>query len=200
MITISVTPSISRRAARKCWNRPRRWASRGSFRSAATRRINPGRAASWSKMKCRPAHEVVIGAWTDTDGRFRSLLAGVYRDGNLAYAGRVGTGFSEEVVRRIMPRLKRVAADQSPFTGLECAARGAQYPLAEAGTGRRNRTRRMEYRPALCGRLRSKGCAKTSRRPRFQWKSRSAGQSAKPTADRAQISHPRLEVSQWRTQ
>ena len=76
-----------------------------------------GRAPSWTKVKCRPVHEVVIGAWTDTEGRFRSLLAGVYRDGKLAYAGRLGTGFSEEVVRRIMPRLKGAASDQSPFTG-----------------------------------------------------------------------------------
>jgi bifunctional non-homologous end joining protein LigD len=76
-----------------------------------------GRAASWTKVKCRPVNEVVIGAWTDTEGRFRSLLAGVYRAGKLDYAGRVGTGFSEEVVRRIMPKLKSVAADQSPFTG-----------------------------------------------------------------------------------
>jgi bifunctional non-homologous end joining protein LigD len=77
----------------------------------------PGRGTSWNKTKCRPGQEVVIGAWTDTDGRFRSLLAGVYRDGNLEYAGRIGTGFSEEVVRRIMPRLQQMAADQSPFTG-----------------------------------------------------------------------------------
>ncbi|MGH8337790.1 MAG: non-homologous end-joining DNA ligase, partial [Gammaproteobacteria bacterium] len=76
-----------------------------------------GRGSGWTKAKCRAGHEVVIGAWTDTDGRFRSLLGGVYRDGHLAYVGRIGTGFKEEVVRRLMPRLKAVAADASPFGG-----------------------------------------------------------------------------------
>ena len=76
-----------------------------------------GRGSSWTKAKCRLGHEVVIGAWTDTDGRFRSLLGGVYRDGHLAYVGRIGTGFKEEVVRRLMPRLKAVAANESPFSG-----------------------------------------------------------------------------------
>ena len=76
-----------------------------------------GRGSGWMKVKCRPGHEVVIGAWTDTEGRFRSLLGGIYRDGSLAYIGRIGTGFSEEVVRRLMPRLKEMAADESPFDG-----------------------------------------------------------------------------------
>ena len=77
----------------------------------------PGRGTSWTKAKCRPGEEVVIGAWTDTEGRFRSLLAGIYRGGRLAYAGRVGTGFSEETVQRLMPRLKAAAAEVSPFEG-----------------------------------------------------------------------------------
>ncbi|HEX4209507.1 MAG TPA: DNA ligase D, partial [Candidatus Binataceae bacterium] len=76
-----------------------------------------GRGSGWTKAKCRAGHEVVLGAWTDTEGRFRSLLAGVYRDGRLAYVGRIGTGFKEEVVRRLMPRLKAMAADGSPFEG-----------------------------------------------------------------------------------
>src|SRR6202034_4918085 len=29
-------------------------------------------ASSWIKVKCRPGQEVVVGAWTDTAGHFRS--------------------------------------------------------------------------------------------------------------------------------
>jgi bifunctional non-homologous end joining protein LigD len=77
-----------------------------------------GRAqGSWIKIKCRPSQEVVIAAWTDTAGQFRSLLAGVFRGDKLTYAGRVGTGFGQDVVKRILPRLKALAADNSPFTG-----------------------------------------------------------------------------------
>ncbi len=38
-----------------------------------------GRTKSWTKAKCRAGHEVVIGGWTTTDGKFRSLLVGVHR-------------------------------------------------------------------------------------------------------------------------
>jgi bifunctional non-homologous end joining protein LigD len=53
----------------------------------------------WTKTKCRAGQEVVLGGWTSEGSRFRSLLAGVYRDNHLVYIGRIGTGFSAEVVR-----------------------------------------------------------------------------------------------------
>src|SRR4029079_18036435 len=52
-----------------------------------------------------------------TNGKFRSLMAGVYRGDHLAYVGIVGTGFGQDKVRRIMPALKAAAADKSPFGG-----------------------------------------------------------------------------------
>ncbi len=76
-----------------------------------------GRTDSWVKSKCRGGQEVVIGGWTTTNGRFRSLLAGVYRDGHLVFVGRIGTGFGQATVERIMPRLEAAAARKSPFTG-----------------------------------------------------------------------------------
>ncbi len=76
-----------------------------------------GRTDSWVKSKCRGGQEVVIGGWTSTNGRFRSLLAGVNRGGHLAFVGRVGTGFGQATVARIMPHLKAAAARTSPFTG-----------------------------------------------------------------------------------
>ena len=77
-----------------------------------------GRTDDWVKSKCRAGHEVVIGGWTTTNGRFRSLLVGVYRDKRLVYVGRVGTGYSQTTVEQIMPRLEATAADKSPFTGV----------------------------------------------------------------------------------
>ena len=76
-----------------------------------------GRGGDWTKSKCRVGHEVVIGGWSTTDGKFRSLLAGIHRDGRLVYAGRVGTGYSAAKVKQLMPRLKQLAAETSPFTG-----------------------------------------------------------------------------------
>lgn len=76
-----------------------------------------GRSEAWQKAKCRAGHEVVVGAWATTGGRFRSLLAGVYREGRLAYVGRVGTGYGSGKVAALLPRLKAVAAAASPFSG-----------------------------------------------------------------------------------
>jgi bifunctional non-homologous end joining protein LigD len=76
-----------------------------------------GRGDSWTKAKCRAGHEVVLGGWSTTAGKFRSLLVGVHRGDHLVYVGRVGTGYSADKVKRLMPRLKEMAAGTSPFTG-----------------------------------------------------------------------------------
>jgi bifunctional non-homologous end joining protein LigD len=82
-----------------------------------------GRSDTWTKSKCRPGHEVVIGGWATTNGRFRSLLAGVNRDGHLAFIGRVGTGFDAAKVKALMPRLEAAAADKNPFGGANAPRR-----------------------------------------------------------------------------
>jgi bifunctional non-homologous end joining protein LigD len=76
-----------------------------------------GRSESWGKSKCRQGHEVVIGGWTTTGDAFRSLIAGIHRDGELVHVGRIGTGFGRDVVERIMPRLKALETDINPFKG-----------------------------------------------------------------------------------
>ena len=76
-----------------------------------------GRTESWTKAKCRAGHEVVIGGWKTTAGKFRSLMAGVHRGDHLAFVGMVGTGFGADKVKRIMPFLKEAAASKSPFGG-----------------------------------------------------------------------------------
>ena len=76
-----------------------------------------GRSEDWTKAKCRAGHEVVLGGWKTTNGKFRSLMAGVNRGDHLAFVGMVGTGFGQDKVKRIMPALKAAASDKSPFGG-----------------------------------------------------------------------------------
>src|ERR1700716_2113777 len=76
-----------------------------------------GRSENWTKAKCRAGHEVVLGGWKTTNGKFRSLMAGVYRGDHLAFVGIVGTGFGQDKVKRLMPALKPAASDKSPFGG-----------------------------------------------------------------------------------
>ncbi|MFO1014678.1 MAG: DNA ligase D [Caulobacteraceae bacterium] len=76
-----------------------------------------GRSEAWTKAKCRAGHEVVIGGWTTTDGAFRSLIAGVYRDGALVHVGRVGTGFGRDKAGLLLKALKPLETERSPFSG-----------------------------------------------------------------------------------
>jgi len=77
-----------------------------------------GRTETWAKSKCRAGHEVVIGAYAKTNGKFRSLLVGVFRGDHFVYVGRVGTGFGAKTVETILPRLREIEAAKSPFTGI----------------------------------------------------------------------------------
>ncbi|MBO9135884.1 DNA ligase D (plasmid) [Rhizobium sp. B230/85] len=90
-----------------------------------------GRSASWSKSKCRAGHEVVVGGWATTNGRFRSLLVGVYRGDHFVYVGRVGTGYGEAKLKTLEPRLEAVKADKSPFTGIGAPRKDASIVWAK---------------------------------------------------------------------
>ena len=77
-----------------------------------------GRTNTWAKAKCRAGHEVVIGAYAKTNGKFRSLLVGVNRGDHFVYVGRVGTGYGAKKVETLLPKLKALETARSPFTGI----------------------------------------------------------------------------------
>jgi bifunctional non-homologous end joining protein LigD len=91
----------------------------------------PGRVDSWRKSKCRAGHEVVLGGWTTDSGTLRALLAGVHRDGHLAYVGRIGTGYTQKTVQELLPKLKALTTDRSPFGGEEAPRREANVRWLE---------------------------------------------------------------------
>ncbi|CDM62402.1 MULTISPECIES: DNA ligase D [Rhizobium] len=76
-----------------------------------------GRTHTWAKSKCRAGHEVVIGGYARINGRFRSLLVGVYRKDHLIYVGRVGTGFAAKKLEGLLPELEALETARSSFTG-----------------------------------------------------------------------------------
>lgn len=82
----------------------------------------PGRrGGAWLKIKNVRSQEVVIGGWLPGKGRrsgtIGALLAGYNEDGELRYAGKVGTGFGEEDLKRLVEKLKPLQRDSSPFVG-----------------------------------------------------------------------------------
>jgi bifunctional non-homologous end joining protein LigD len=79
-----------------------------------------GRSQEWLKFKCANEQEFVIGAYTDPQGSrigFGALLIGYYDDGELRYAGKVGTGFNASLLRSLLKEMKPLKRGDSPFAG-----------------------------------------------------------------------------------
>lgn len=82
----------------------------------------PGRrSADWVKVKNVRRASVVIGGWLPGEGgrsgRIGALCVGFHENGELRYAGRVGTGFSDAELDRVGALLAPLAAEATPFTG-----------------------------------------------------------------------------------
>ena len=82
-----------------------------------------GRGPSWIKSRCRAGHEVVIGGWTESSGRLRSLLVGAHRDSSLCYLGVVTQGFAGASLRRLREQLSSQESKKNPFVGANAPAR-----------------------------------------------------------------------------
>ena len=83
---------------------------------------SPGRRSSaWVKVKNVRRADVVVGGWLPGEGkrggRLGALVVGYYQDGELRYAGRVGTGFDEAELNRLGGLLEPLARETSPFEG-----------------------------------------------------------------------------------
>jgi bifunctional non-homologous end joining protein LigD len=79
-----------------------------------------GRSADWRKLKCGGRQELVIGGFTEPRGTrsgFGALLLGYWEGGELRYAGKVGTGFSERTLQELSAKLAGLERLSSPFAG-----------------------------------------------------------------------------------
>ena len=77
-----------------------------------------GRSKDWLKTKCGKRAEFVIGGYsrsTAKDRAFSSLLLGTFNDGELVFAGKVGTGFSSFDLDRLAKRFNPLERSKSPF-------------------------------------------------------------------------------------
>ena len=93
----------------------------------------PGkRTDRWQKVKIRPEQELVVGGWAKGTGRavdLGALLVGVYEDGELLYAGKVGAGFTNDSRAELLAAIAPLAASEPPFAlpPPRAAARDAQW-------------------------------------------------------------------------
>ena len=85
----------------------------------------PGRRSTgWVKVKNVRNTDVVVGGWVGGDGgrlgKIGALVIGFTTDeGELRYAGKVGTGFNEAELKRLQGIVDPLARDTTPFTGVQ---------------------------------------------------------------------------------
>jgi bifunctional non-homologous end joining protein LigD len=86
-------------------------------------RYTPGRrGGAWLKIKNLGRQEFVIGGWLPGEGRRRNRLGAILlgyfdAEGDLQYAGKVGTGFSDRDLDELLERLRPLARKPNPFAG-----------------------------------------------------------------------------------
>jgi DNA ligase D-like protein (predicted ligase) len=77
------------------------------------------RSGKWLKFKCVHQQELVIGGFTPPQGSrkgFGAILVGYYEDDKLHYAGKVGTGYSDEELRNLRKKFDKIEINEKPFT------------------------------------------------------------------------------------
>jgi DNA ligase D-like protein (predicted ligase) len=77
-----------------------------------------GRSRDWLKFKCANRQELVIGGYTDPHGSrsgFGALLLGYYDGKDLCFAGKVGTGFDQDMLESLAGKLRARRRKTCPF-------------------------------------------------------------------------------------
>lgn len=86
-----------------------------------------GRSTAWLKMKCSMGQELVVGGFTAPQGTrvgFGALLVGYHDGDDFVFAGKVGTGLDDALLRALREQFEALRRATSPFT------RGAGVPRA----------------------------------------------------------------------
>ena len=82
-------------------------------------RYEPGvRSQAWRKVKVRGESEFVIGGYTAPSGaraHLGALLVGLYDGPTLRFTGKVGTGYTQQTLRELGAKLRRLRTDRAPF-------------------------------------------------------------------------------------
>jgi bifunctional non-homologous end joining protein LigD len=91
----------------------------GVISKRADRPYVPGDRGIWVKSKCLNREEFVVVGWTDPEGsrpHIGALLLGYYTpEGQLRYAGRVGTGITDRELKRLSDVLKHLQTPNMPL-------------------------------------------------------------------------------------
>ncbi len=101
------------------WERARREGWEGVVAKRRDSVYEHRRSKSWLKMKIDATQELVVGGFTDPQGKrvgLGALLVGYFEGDDLVFAGKVGTGLDRKMLLELRARLDALARPTSPFT------------------------------------------------------------------------------------
>lgn len=101
------------------WERARREGWEGVIAKRRDSRYEQRRSPHWLKMKCEATQELVVGGFTDPQGKrvgLGALLVGYFDGDDFVFAGKVGTGFDTKLLLDLRSRLDALEVPASPFT------------------------------------------------------------------------------------
>jgi bifunctional non-homologous end joining protein LigD len=85
-------------------------------------KYEPGRrSGAWIKLKTVNEQEFVIGGYTPPSGsrkHFGAILVGYYENGKLRFAGKVGSGFTEQTLASLHKKFRAEERSDCPFVDL----------------------------------------------------------------------------------
>ncbi len=99
-----------RQACKKKWE--------GVIAKKADSEYKHGRGSHWLKFKCSNQQEFIIIGYTDPQGErigFGALLIGYYKKEKLKYAGKVGTGYNDKMLKKLSKMLSSIERKKSPL-------------------------------------------------------------------------------------
>ncbi|HUE80956.1 MAG TPA: hypothetical protein VMM84_02500 [Pyrinomonadaceae bacterium] len=101
------------------WERAKKEGWEGVIAKRRDSFYEPRRSPHWLKMKCELAQELVVGGFTDPQGKrvgLGALLVGYFDNEDFVFAGKIGTGFDTKLLLDLRAQLDRIEISKSPFT------------------------------------------------------------------------------------
>jgi len=101
------------------WERAQRQGWEGVIAKRCGSVYEPRRSPNWLKMKCELAQEFAVGGFTEPQGKragLGALLVGYYENEDFVFAGKIGTGFTTELLLDLRAQLDRLEIQKAPFT------------------------------------------------------------------------------------
>ena len=88
-------------------------------KKADSKYLTDKRSKDWLKIKTDKQQEMVIGGFTDPRGGrsgIGALLCGYYEGSELKYSGKVGSGYTEAILKELREKLDKIERKSSPFS------------------------------------------------------------------------------------